>query len=81
VGNSIGVERVNPESDDSLRPAEALDADEVRNDDGDQGATVGDAGPRPDDDIDHIEPDDHGIHRRGIDDTPEDGDSIFPVVE
>jgi hypothetical protein len=45
-GQPVSVERVNPEFDDSpndtggvddtLRPMEALDSDEVRNDDGDE---------------------------------------------
>jgi hypothetical protein len=126
------VASVNPEyddsandtggSDDTLRPMEALDSDEVRNDDGDEvvdppddwvaadhiaeepdGETLdeklaaeepdqpalsqpsaepsGDTEVRSDDDIDHIDPERHGRAEGQIDGTPEDGDSLFPVVE
>jgi hypothetical protein len=114
---------------DTLRPAEALDPDEVRNRDGDEvvdppegwteadkhGTSAREASEgeslddklaveesdpsieRPDDyeavdesgdtellgddEIDRILPDHHGRDRGQIDDTPEDGDSIFPVVD
>ena len=36
----------------------------------------------PDDELDRIDPQQHGRHERGqIDGTPEDGDSFFDVVE
>jgi len=69
--------------DDTLRPAEALDSDEVRNDDGDEVVA-------PPDDwaaSDHVaeEPDgeslDEKLAAEEPDPAPEDGDSIFPVVE
>lgn len=109
-------------SDDTLRPMEALDADDVRNDDGDtvvdppddwtaadhiaeepdgetldeklaaeepddpalnqpSAAPIGDTEARDDDDIDHVDPELHGRTEGQIDGTPEDGDSLFPVVE
>ncbi|MDT7766613.1 MAG: hypothetical protein QOC63_6033 [Mycobacterium sp.] len=34
-----------------------------------------------DDELDHIDPEDHGRARGQIDGTPEDGDSFFDVVE
>jgi hypothetical protein len=115
------VERVNPEFDDSpndtggtddtLRPSEALDADEVRNDDGDEvvdppedwvaadhiaeepdgesldeklAAEEPDLSP-PESDagvaMDHIDPTRHGTDQGQVSGTPEDGDSLFPVVE
>ena len=108
--------------DDTLRPMEALDPDDVRNDDGDEDvdppeswaaadriaqepegesldeklaaeqpepsvnesvtATVDDETElRSDDELDHIDPENHGSDEGQIDGTPEDGDSIFPVVE
>jgi hypothetical protein len=126
------VESVDPEftdspndtggSDDTLRPMEALDSDDVRNDDGDevvdppeswaaadriaeepegesldeklaaeQPEPSGDGGGavtvddetelRADDELDHIDPENHGRDEGQIDGTPEDGDSIFPIVE
>jgi hypothetical protein len=51
--------------DDTLRPTEALDSDDVRNDDGDE----------------VVDPEDHGRDIGQIDGSPEDGDSMFPVVE
>ena len=111
---------------DTLRPMEALDPDDVRNDDGDEvvdppdhwyeadknidpregesldeklSAEVPDPSPAdiddddaddsnadpaqvvPDDRLDHLEPDDTGRDEGQIDGTPEDGDSLFPVVE
>jgi len=132
VGNRSNVESVDPEFadspndtggvDDTLRPAEALDPDEVRNDDGDEvvdppeswaaadhiaeepegesldeklaaeeperseagepaAAVEDDTELLPDDEIDHIDPEDHGRYEGDIDDTPEDGDPMFPVVE
>ena len=109
-------------TDDTLRPMEALDPDDVRNDDGDEvvdppeswaaadriaqepegesldeklaaeqpepsvnesvTATVDDETElRSDDEVDHIDPENHGRDEGQIDGTPEDGDSIFPVVE
>jgi hypothetical protein len=96
--------------DDTLRPAEALDSDEVRNDDGDtvvdppedwsaadradDDRTLDDrlaeevpdqpgvgGGVAPDDELDRIDPQDTGTSAGQIDGTPEDGDSLFPVVE
>jgi hypothetical protein len=121
VGNRWRVERVNPEFDDSandtggiddtLRPSEALDADDVRNDDGDEvvdppedWAAADKVAEEPDGEsldeklaaeepdltppasdagvaMDHIDPQDHGTDRGQISGTPEDGDSLFPVVE
>jgi hypothetical protein len=118
------VESVNPEYpdfddspndtggvDDSLRPMEALDADDVRNDDGDEAVDPPErwvaadhiaeepdresldeklAAEEPEssaeasddaDDVDHIDPEDHGVATGQISGTPEDGDSMFPVVE
>jgi hypothetical protein len=121
VGNRSNVERVNPEFgddpndtggvDDTLRPSEALDSDDVRNDDGDQvvdppehwaaadhiaeepdgesldeklaaeepevAPQVSDAGVA----MDQIDPEEHGTDKGQISGSPEDGDSIFPVVE
>jgi hypothetical protein len=121
VGTRSGVERVNPEYDDSpndsggvddtLRPMEALDADEVRNVDGDEvveppdrwasadhiaeapeGESLDDklAAEEPEpavpvadeaDQVDHIDPEDHGTDEGQVSGTPEDGDSSFPIVE
>jgi hypothetical protein len=110
--------------DDTLRPMEALDPDDVRNDDGDEVVeppdrwseadkvaveeregeslddklaaeepepTVGPADEEPamdeetelrsDDQIDHMLTDDHGADEGQVSGTPENGDSIFPVVE
>jgi hypothetical protein len=110
---------------DTLRPMEALDSDDVRNDDGDEvvdppdhwsEADRSDTAPRAqgggeslddklaaeepepsdtgesveqtgatellsDDDVDRLLPDDHGSDEGQVSGTPEDGDSIFPVVE
>jgi hypothetical protein len=122
VGNRSHVERVNPEFaddpndtggiEDTLRPSEALDSDEVRNEDGDEvvdppehwaaadhiaeepeGESLDEklaaeeperspaAGPGPDDELDRIDPDHHGRDEGQVSGTPENGDSIFPVVE
>jgi hypothetical protein len=96
--------------DDTLRPAEALDPDDVRNEDGDEvvdppehwaaadhiaeepeGESLDEklAAEEPDqtavidetDDVDHIDPEHHGTHEGQVSGTPENGDSIFPVVE
>jgi hypothetical protein len=120
-GQPTRVEHVNPEFDDSrndtggvddsLRPMEALDPDDVRNDDGDEvvdpperwaagdhvaeepeGESLDDklAAEEPEpsvetpseaDDVEHIDPDHHGIDEGQVSGTPENGDSIFPVVE
>jgi hypothetical protein len=132
-GQSSDVERVNPQSadspndtggvDDTLRPTEALDPDDVRNDDGDEvvdppdhwaaadhiaeepegesldeklaaeepepsvepadegAATDDDTELRPDDQIDQILTEDHGTDEGQVSGAPENGDSIFPVVE
>jgi hypothetical protein len=108
---------------DTLRPSEALDSDEVRNDDGDEvvdppdhwsaadrpevddrgqtldeklaaevpepspdtiagaGDQAGDTALLPDDDVDRTVPGDYGTDEGQISGTPEDGDSLFPVVE
>jgi hypothetical protein len=100
---------------DTLRPAEATDSDDVRNDDGDQvveppegwqgadkfGVTTPEAseGESLDDKLEAEEPDTvaaeqggwqepdvedvdgTGVHRGQVDDTPEDGESLFPVVD
>lgn len=120
MGNRSNVERVNPELgddpndtggvDDTLRPSEALDSDDVRNEDGDEvvdppeswaaadhiaeepeGESLDEklAAEEPEqmpvadetDDVDHIDPQAHGTNEGQISGTPEDGDSIFPVVE
>ena len=100
----------------------ALDADDVRNDDGDEvvdppdgwaaadhvaeepdgesldeklaaeepersdegeaaAATDDDTGLLSDDELDRVDPEDHGRDKGQIDGSPEDGDSMFPVVE
>ena len=73
---------------DTLRPMEALDSDEVRNDDGDTVVDPPDQwseAERSDDDrtlddrLAEEVPDQPGAGQ--IDGTPEDGDSLFPVVE
>lgn len=106
VGNRTDVD-----SDDTLRPAEALDSDDVRNKDGDEvvdppeGWAAADhiaeelegesldeklaaeepdtSVPAPDEaeDVDHVDPAHHGTDEGQISGSPEDGDSIFPVVE
>ena len=96
--------------DDTLRPMEALDPDDVRNDDGDEvvdppegwaaadkvaeepeGESLDDklAAEEPEpaavadetDDVDHIDPQAHGTDQGQVSGAPENGDSIFPVVE
>jgi hypothetical protein len=121
VGNRSVVESVDPEFadspndsggvDDTLRPMEALDPDDVRNKDGDEvvdppehwaaadriaeepegesldeklAAEEPDVPARPSDEgvvMDQINPEDHGTDEGQVSGTPEDGDSIFPVVE
>lgn len=108
-------------SDDSpLTPEEALDSDEVRNDDGDEvvdppeewidaredetlDERLADEEPdvrpsdidvrdaddpqsretvtEPDDELDRLDPQQHGRERGQIDGTPEDGDSFYDVVD
>jgi hypothetical protein len=107
-------------SDDfPLTPEEALDSDEVRNDDGDEVAdppeewidaeenetlderlaeeepdvNPDDVDPRdasdaasdtesmPDDQLDELDPQQHGRTRGQIDGTPEDGDSFYQIVD
>jgi hypothetical protein len=109
-GQPKDVERVNPEFDDTLRPSEALDSDDVRNVDGDEvvdpperwtaaeqiaeepeGESLNDklAAEEPEpaavadetDDVDHIDPGDHGRAEGQVSGAPENGDSIFPIVE
>jgi hypothetical protein len=103
--------------DNPLTPEEALDSDEVRNDDGDEvvdpperwiaakedetlderlSDEVPDIGPddidtrdaddnaretvsMSDDQLDRLDPAQHGTERGQIDGTPEDGDSFFTV--
>lgn len=103
--------------DNPLTPEEALDSDEVRNDDGDEvvdpperwidakedetlderladeepDVRPVDIDPRdaddtdretvsmPDDELDRIDPEQHGVSRGQIDGTPEDGDSFYAV--
>jgi len=103
--------------DNPLTPEEALDSDEVRNDDGDEvvdppeewidagedetlderlAEEVPDVGPddidirdsdnstqetesMSDDELDRLNPEQHGKLRGQIDGTPEDGDSFFDV--
>jgi hypothetical protein len=106
--------------DNPLEPAEQLDSDEVRNDDGDQvvdppdewievdaheslderlseetrDVSPDDVDPddaedaddesivlTSDDELDRLDPQQHGRERGQIDGTPEDGDSFFNVVE
>ena len=106
--------------DNPLEPAEALDSDEVRNDDGDEvvdppeewidateheslderlaeetpDVSPADIDPRDADDtadaevvstsndeLDRLDPQQHGRERGQIGGTPEDGDSFFDVVE
>jgi hypothetical protein len=102
-----------------LEPAEELDSDEIRNDDGDEvvdpperwikakdheslderlreenpDVSPASIDPRDadesspavelmsDDELDQIDPEDHGRVQGQIDGTPEDGDSFFDVVE
>jgi hypothetical protein len=102
-----------------LEPAEQLDSDEIRNDDGDEvvdpperwidandheslderlSEEVPDVSPDSIDlrdadngspevesmsnnDLDHLDPEEHGRERGQIDGTPEDGESFFDVVE
>ena len=107
-------------SDDfPLTPEEALDSDEVRNDDGDEVVdppekwidagvdeslderlseeepdvspddidprdaddTTSDTESMSDDQLDELDPEQHGRERGQIDGTPEDGDSFYDVVE
>ena len=101
---------------------EALDADDVRNDDGDEvvdppdgwtaadrvaeepdgesldeklaaeeperpdegeaaAATDDDTGLLSDDELDRVDPEDHGRDKGQIGGSPEDGDSMFPIVD
>lgn len=71
---------------ETLRPAEALDSDEVRNDDGDVVVDPPDDWSEADTDEDepldqklHAEEPDFGEHRGQVSGTPEDGESIFPT--
>ena len=102
-----------------LTPEEALDSDEVRNDDGDEvvdppeawidavenetlddrlaeeepdvspddidprvaADTTSDTESMSDDELDRLDPEQHGRERGQIDGTPEDGDSFYDVVE
>lgn len=107
---------------DTLSPMEALDSDEIRNDDGDNvvdppdrwiepdrsdsldeklaaevpdeadgadpasdpvaaDAPAGAVEPLPEDELDELDPDQHGTDEGQISGTPEDGDSFFTVVE
>jgi hypothetical protein len=105
-------------NDNPLTPEEALDSDEVRNDDGDavvdppegwiaaeeqetlderlaeeapdvtaddidtdDAERAGDESILSDDELDRLDPQQHGRERGQIDGTPEDGDSFFDVVE
>jgi hypothetical protein len=48
----------------------------------DEGAAGdGDTDLRPDDQVDQMLTEDHGVDRGQVGGTPENGDSIFPVVE
>lgn len=96
--------------DDTLRPTEALDSDDVRNDDGDEVVDPPDgwsgvdkyreepdgesldeklAAEEPDTaapapratDVDHVVPGDTGTDAGQVSGTPEDGESLFPIVE
>ena len=78
--------------DDTLRPAEALDPHEVRNADGDEvvdppedWAAADHIADEPDgeslDDKLAAEEPGHGAEHGQVSGTPEDGDSLFPVVE
>lgn len=105
---------------DTLSPMEALDSDEIRNDDGDnvvdppdqwievdrsdsldeklaaevpdeagaaaldpavEDAPAGAVEPRPEDELDDMDPSRHGTDAGQVSGTPEDGDSFFTVVE
>jgi hypothetical protein len=87
---------------DTLNPAESLDSDEVRNDDGDtvvdppEGWSQANEGESLDERLSEEEPDvgddpvdddvtDDALpdraHRGQISGSPEDGDSLYPVVE
>ncbi len=105
--------------DNPLTPEEALDSDEVRNDDGDEVVdpperwidakedeslderlaeetpdvtpddidvprrhdTTPETESMSDDELDRLDPQQHGRERGQIDGTPEDGDSFYDVVE
>jgi hypothetical protein len=105
--------------DNPLEPAEELDSDEIRNDDGDEvvdpperwieakdheslderlfdenpdvspanidSRDADESSPSvelmPDDELDRIDPEDHGRVRGQIDGTTEDGESFFDVIE
>jgi hypothetical protein len=90
VRNADGDEVVDPP--DKWIPAEEHDslderlseevpdvtADDVNPDDADDAA---DETVLPDDELDRIDPEQHGRERGQIDGTPEDGDSFYDVVE
>ncbi len=111
----------------TLRPMEALDSDDVKNDDGDNvvdppdhwyeadrsydrprgevgggesldekldaevpdeaaappadDAATGDTVELTDDQVDHLNPDDHGTDAGQVSGSPEDGEAFYPVVE
>lgn len=129
MSDNIDFDTANDEggTGDTLRPSEALDSDEIRNDDGDNvvdppdhwseasrsdqlprgevgggeslddklaaevpdgttapaadDAAAGDTVELADDEIDRVNPDDHGTDAGQVSGTPEDGDSFFTVVE
>jgi hypothetical protein len=120
--SSESANDVGDTGDDALRPSEALDSDEIRNDDGDEvvdppdrwieakeeetlderlsdevpDVTADDAAAPTDahdsdlggglhlvsdDELDRIDTEEHGTDEGQISGTPEDGESLFPVVE
>jgi hypothetical protein len=120
MSGNMGCMARDVSDDNPLTPEEALDSDEIRNDDGDEvvdpperwidagedetldarlaeeepEVTPDDIDPRdaddpadrdtvsePDDELDRIDPEQHGRERGQIDGTPEDGESFYDVVE
>lgn len=89
VRNADGDTVVDPPDDwfeaDRVNEDRTLD-DRLAEEVPDQPGTGGGVAPDenvivPDDELDRIDPNQHGTSEGDIDDTPEDGDSLFPVVE
>ncbi|BBY18871.1 hypothetical protein [Mycolicibacterium litorale] len=69
------------ESLDEKLAAEVPDAAAGAGDPAADDAPAGDIDPRPEDEIDNLDPAHHGTDAGQISGTPEDGDSLFTVVE
>ncbi|MBV8929742.1 MAG: hypothetical protein JO152_11520 [Mycobacteriaceae bacterium] len=67
--------------DDTLSPTESLDADDVRHKDGDVVVDPPDHWYAADKDTAEPETLDEKLAAEQPPDTPEDGDSLFPIVE